>query len=293
VGDRSTGKTLLAIEACANFARKFPEGKIWYREIEAAFDRDYAAKLGLPVDNVSFTPFNRNLEMLETVEQLEADLMKAVEANKARKPALYIVDSLDALSDKSEMERDIEKGDFGAKKAKQMSTIFRKLNKTVCRANITVIIISQIRDKIGVAFGKKWTRSGGRSLDFYASIILYLAELGKMVKSSGNVKRPIGVNIRAKTEKNKIGLPFRECDFPIVFRWGIDDEMAMIDFLKSVDRFDLMGDEWNRTRWVRMKSKIIADPDVRKQQSRALRRATKRAWREIEESFEPTGSKYG
>src|SRR6266700_660763 len=109
VGDKSTGKTLIAIEACANFSRKFPEGKIYYSESESAFDPSYAQALGMPIEKVRFG------EDFFTVEDLFEDLEKVLkDLEKTPTPALYIIDSLDALSDRDELAREIDKGSYGA-----------------------------------------------------------------------------------------------------------------------------------------------------------------------------------
>ena len=105
VGDKSVGKTLLAIEACANFARRFPNGSMWYRESEAAFDEKYATRLGLPLGRVDFGPEGVGTEW-ETVEDVIDDLGKKVDrARETGEPGLYIVDTLDALSDRAEQNR--------------------------------------------------------------------------------------------------------------------------------------------------------------------------------------------
>jgi recombination protein RecA len=119
VGDKSTGKTLLCIEATANFAIKYPKGKIRYREAESAFDKGYAQALGMPIDRIDF-----GSKKIETVEDLFEDLTKICE--KARQKEFVVVDSLDALSDRSELEREIDEGSYGANKAKKMSELFRR-----------------------------------------------------------------------------------------------------------------------------------------------------------------------
>ena len=208
VGDKSTGKTLLAIEACANFALTFPKGIIRYKEAEAAFDKGYAEILGMPLDRVEFE------EDFDTVEEFEKDVKAFCERiKKKRVPGLYIVDSLDALSDKAELGREIDKGSYGTSKARLMSEFFRRNKRTLQHAKVTLMIISQVRDKINATFGRKWTRSGGRAMDFYASQVLYLAEIKKLYKTVRGVKRAHGVVIRAKITKNKVGIPFREVDF--------------------------------------------------------------------------------
>src|SRR5487761_2481019 len=113
VGDKSTGKTLLAIEASANFLKRYPKGIVRYAEAEAAFDNDYAAALGLPVERVEFA------DTIFTVEDFFEALEKMLDALKDN-PCLYILDSLDALSDRAELERDIDAGTYGGNKPKQI-----------------------------------------------------------------------------------------------------------------------------------------------------------------------------
>jgi len=233
VGDKSTGKTLLAIEACANFARKHPTGQIYYAEVESAFDSTYAAGLGFPVDRVKF------VEDCFTVE----DWFKSLDAvaKSAKHPVLYVLDSLDALSDAAEMKRDLGEGTYGANKAKQMGQAFRRIVQLLEDKNITLIIISQERDNIGVTFGKKSTRSGGRALDFYASQILWLSQLARLKRQRLGAERVVGIMVRAKAEKNKAGFPFRECAFPLMFGYGIDDLRACVEWLAETETLDKAG----------------------------------------------------
>lgn len=226
VGDKSTSKTSLAIEASANFTIKYPKGMIRYRECESAFDMQYAAALGMPTEKIDF-----GSDPLDTVEDLFEDLQKVIA--KARTPELYIVDSLDALSDRAELERDMDKGSYGAQKAKNLSQMFRRLVRALNRSKVTLIIVSQVRSKIGISFGRDTTRSGGRALDFYATHVLFLARLGSIVKTANGMKRPIGIRVKAKVDKNKVGLPFREAEFVVRFGYGIDDEEACLAYLKQ------------------------------------------------------------
>ena len=226
VGDRSTGKTLLAIEMAANFAFSEPKGKIRYREAESAFDDKYAAALGFPLEKVD------RGEPMETVDDLFEDMSAVLEGSKG--PELYIVDSLDALSDRDEMERDIDKGSYGAQKAKKLSEMFRRLVRELASKDVTVCFISQVRDNIGVTFGRKWTRSGGRALDFYSSQTLVLSQIEKIKKTIKKVERVTGILVKGMVDKNKIGLPYRSVEFPIMFGYGIDDLGACRDWWKDV-----------------------------------------------------------
>ncbi len=214
VGDKSTGKTLLAIEAFANFKRQYPDGRMCYAEAESAFDTAFAAQLGFPPE------VTNPEDLLITVEQFKDDVYKF--AKKDDKPCIYILDSLDALSDDAEQEKwkahiagTKEKGSMGAQKAKEMSEMFRTINKDL--NNCAVGIVSQIRDNIGVTWGDGKTRSGGRALDFYATHVVYLNELGKTTRTVKGELRPTGLNVGSKVKKNKIGFPFREAEYTILF----------------------------------------------------------------------------
>jgi len=101
---------------------------------------------------------------------------------RTTKPLLYILDSLDALSDEAELGREITKGSFGTK-AKQLSEIFRRLVVKMKKKNIQLLVISQIRDNVGVMFGKKQKRMGGKALDFYAVQVIWLAVVKKIIET--------------------------------------------------------------------------------------------------------------
>lgn len=237
VGDKSSGKTLLAIEACANMARKYPNALIRYAEAEAAFDVSYAAALGMPVEMVEFPP------NILTVEDFYEDLEKFVKDLNGRE-GLYIVDSLDSLGDRASLKRDIDEGSYNLTKQKQMGEIFRRMVALLEESKVLLIIISQIREKIGVTFGETKTRSGGKALDFYASQIIWLSEIEKLKKTIDGVERIVGVNVKANCKKNKVGLPFRTCTYHILFGYGIDDVMAGVEWLievKATNRLEELG----------------------------------------------------
>ena len=236
VGDQASGKTLLAIEAMSNFHRQFPSGKMFYRESEAAFDERYAAALGMPVDRVEFV----EPDAFVTVEDFYEDLKQCVEVCASRDvPGFYVVDSLDALSSRDELDRKFDEGSYETKKAKQMGKLFRMSTATIAKVRMHVMIVSQTRDKIGISFaGPQKTRSGGRALDFYASQILWLSQREKVSESKDGTKRVVGVQVRAQMKKSKIALPYRECDFIIRFGHGIDSLSSSLDWLEDIKRLD-------------------------------------------------------
>ncbi len=281
VGDKSTGKTLLAIEAAANFAANYKDGKIWYREAEAAFDKKYAKALGMPIDRMDFG----SEEGILTVEDVFEDLGECIK-NATKSKGLYILDSLDALSDRSELERAIDEGTYGATKAKKLSELFRRLVQGLHQSNICVIIISQVRDNIGVAFGEKYSRSGGKALDFYASQALWLSQIGQIKKTKKGVSRTIGINIKARCKKNKVGQPFRECEFPIIFGYGVDDFRANLNWLISVNK-----DEKERYETL-LKALPKMSNEAYEHDRYEIAYEVNKLWYEIEKSFLPERKKY-
>lgn len=292
VGDKSTGKTLLAIEATANFCLQYPNGIPFYREAEEAFDKPYAGALGMPIDRVRFWDDEYD-DPLDTVEKFYKDLKAATqECKKKGVPGLYVLDALDALSDDAEMKReDLEKEGYGVAKAFKMSLMFRKIIGLVSQANMCVIIISQIRDNIGAMFGKKSKRSGGKAMDFYCSLVVWLSYLGEIQKTRKGVKRTVGIKIKAKCEKNKITVPFRACEFPIRFGYGIDDLEANLNWLMEVNRTEDIDLSKKAAKEIVSSLDNINDEEYAFL-SKRTKKAVKSAWREIETGFLPKRKKY-
>ena len=261
IGDKSTAKTHLSWEALTNFLRQYPNGKAAYRETEAAFDAEYARAMGFPVDKVE-----RLKDRLPTVEAFEKDIKKFI-GNLGSSPGMYVLDSLDALSDEAELKLEPGKGSYGAAKAKGLSALFRKITNKVETSQCSLMIISQIRDKIGVMFGEKTTRSGGHALDFYATHIVKLAHIKTIGKTIKGITRPIGITIKAKITKNKVSPPFRVVEFDFLNVYGIDDITASRDWLKEVKRPDDVPDS-------------------------TINEVVKRTWADIETSFLPKKAKY-
>ncbi len=285
VGDKSTGKTLLAIEACANFARQYPDGKIYYNETESAFDKPYAASLGMPIERIEFAP------SCYTVEDWYEHLVSVIEQEHS-KPILYILDSLDALSDSAELARGIGDATMGQNKAKKMSELFRRMNQKMSEANLTLIIISQVRAKIGVAFGRKVTRSGGHALDFFASIVLFLAHIKQLKKTKKKVVRPTGIVIRVKCDKNKVSMPFRECDFPIIFNFGIDSVAALLEWVIENGQHKFLGLSSVDKAKEYLKESYSWDTKYYFRELGYINKGLQKAWDAIEGRFKPARSKY-
>lgn len=283
VGDKSTGKTLMAIEACANFAQIFPEGKIHYIEAESAFDVGYAEQLGMPLDRISFR------EDIDTIEDFFRYADKDVLTEDST-PKLLILDSLDALSDLAEQEEEIGDKTYSMGKQKASSKLFRTRIRSFGRNNVHLMFISQVRYNIGVKFGEKYTMAGGKALDMYASQRLWLAEREKIKRTVRGIERPIGIWIKALCKKNKIGLPYRACDIPILFSYGIDDAWANLDFLKEAKSLGDFGIEATDKAVKAYAEDLLEKNDA--ETRKRIAEYTKEVWAETEKGFLPSFKKY-
>jgi recombination protein RecA len=288
VGDKSTAKTGTATEVMINFTRAY-DGAVAYREAEAAWDNAYAEAMGLPLDKIDFGDPEKPLE---TVEEFIRDFDSFLEnQTKRKKPGLYVLDSLDAISDEDEMDRDPSKGTYGGAKAKKLSEFFRRLTRRQEKANVLLLIISQVRDNIGALFGEKHKRSGGRALDFYASQIVWLAHIKLLKRSINNIERPYGIEIKAKVKKNKVGMPFREADFQFEFGYGINDLLASINWLEEVDRLADFNLKKSTLKNYIKDLNLMSSKEYFEEQ-KAAAEVVKKVWAEVEETFIPKRSKY-
>lgn len=219
VGDKSTGKTLLAIETIAKNRKKI---KWFYDDSEAGFSFDTRNMYGFDMNvsnNCSFT-----------IEDFEKNISKQLKELKENKTLVYVLDCFDSLTSEAEIkrhEKESEKGSYKVEKTKILSEFFRLTRQKIKNKNCILIIISQVRMNIGIMFGEKYTRTGGKALDHYSSQIIWLAETEKHKRKD----RVTGVTVKVKVKKNKVGLPFRECFVDILFDYGIDDISSNLCFL--------------------------------------------------------------
>ena len=290
VGDTSTSKTGHSTEALINFIRQYPDSMPAYRDTESAFDVEYSAAMGL---NPKKVDFGDPEQPVTTVEAFVRDFTKYLnDCIKIKSPGMYVIDSLDALSDEGELERDVGEKTYGMAKAKLLSEFFRKTVSKIEQSRVLLLIISQVRDNIGVMFGEKYKRAGGKALDFYASQCLWLAKVEVNRQTINKVKRPYSITIKAKAKKNKVGLPLRECEYDFRFGYGVEDAEASIKWLKEVGRSEEAGIAPSAVKdyIAGLGGMTLAEYDEERQK---LRKAVKSVWGEIETSFLPQRSKYG
>lgn len=244
VGDKSAGKTFLSNEFIAwakyNLGKKF---KWCYDDCESGYSFNTEELYGFEIMPAAIEDRVHS----ENVEDAFCNINNFTEGLKKDEFGIYVLDSLDGLTSYEQDERaeerlkafadgkQLTKGTYGMGKQKYLSQeFFPQLCSIIEKKNVLVIIISQIRENVDMFSFEKFSRSGGKAMDFYAHTVLWLATVKKILKK----ETPVGVVVKAKTTKSKTPRPFRECFFSFLYDYGLDSIGTNIDYL-----FDLRTDK--------------------------------------------------
>src|SRR3989304_4311171 len=294
VGDGSSGKTLLCLEAFFRFLKSIPDKRSnifpKVKNIKAIYNNREGV-MDFPLDKMYGEKFKSQIDWRcsRYIEQLGANIVKEIDDCKKGDAVIYACDSWDAFSAIAESKRlresikneDAIKGSYNQEKNKYAQDLFEEIS-ALLRNNakdFTLFIVSQTREKINVSFGKKKYRTGGAALDFYTHIAAWIRDVDKLEKTINKEKRIYGIESEIHVERSKVAKPFRKSRFTIRFDYGLDDILSMCHYMT----------ERGLTSW---RNFSLKDPSkfIRYIEKNNLERKLKKhigsMWNEIEQKFE-------
>lgn len=309
VGDGSSGKTLIALEFMAavyyaylsnklnsNIYPKTKNLKLIYNNVEVVMDFNVEKMYGAEFYN------SIDWRSSDTVEKFGEDFFVELKKHKPGDTVIYVVDSWDALDsdeDRQKFNKKIENiikgktnkdesGSFELGKQKYASKrFFKKACSDAEGIDFTFVVISQVRQKIGVTFGEKRYRAGGDALNFYTHLVIWLAEKEKLKIQRLGQKRIYGISVAARVKRSKVWKPFRDCEFKIIFDYGVDDVKSLMDwyFGNVNSNINWLGEEISR----KDLEEIFNEDE---EQFNTFKLECQRFWDQVEDSVTPKKQKY-
>ena len=236
IGNSEAGKTFMAVEAVYQAKKKYKNVNVRYNDAESGFTFDTEALYGFDIrEDMVKTP---------TIQEFAADFGSYAKKFKKNELGIYIVDSFDGLCSDDDIQeyedrikkyeegKEYKQGSYDMSKQKYSSKLFRTICRDLDEFNVALIIISQIRDNIGVTFGRNWTVSGGKALQFYSDNRLFLKSAESFsVVGSDSVNREKGYCLEITGIKTRSKWPHRKCYINLLFDYGVDNISSNIDYL--------------------------------------------------------------
>jgi recombination protein RecA len=228
-GMEASGKSLVAAQLLANTQKK--GGLAVYIDTENAMNEKFLTAIGMDISKMLYIQLETVEDIFEVIENI---ILKVKESDKNRLVSIA-VDSVAAATTKIEQSQDYDKEGWATSKAIILSKGMRKITQLIGRERVCLIFTNQLREKLGVMFGDKYTTSGGKAIQFHASCRLRLKAVGQIKALVNGKEQVIGIKTKAKVVKNRMGPPLREAEFNIYFESGIDDYGGWLQVLKDYD----------------------------------------------------------
>ena len=226
-GMEASGKSLIIAHTLANTQKK--GGLAVYIDTENALSEEFLRAVGVDVSNMLYVP----LETIEDAFEAIENIIETVRKSSKDRLVTIALDSVSAATTKIEQDADYDKDGWATAKAIVMSKAMRKITSIIGKQRVLFLCTSQLREKMGVMFGDKYTTSGGKALGFHASCRIRLKGVGKLKSGTGKTEQIIGVQTEAQVIKNRMGPPFKKATFDIYFNSGIDDYNSWLALKKD------------------------------------------------------------
>jgi recombination protein RecA len=226
-GMEASGKSLIMAHVLANTQKK--GGLAVYIDTENALSEEFLRAIGVNVSDMLYVP----LETIEDIFEAIENIIETIRKSSKDRLVTIVVDSVSAATTKIEQDADYDKDGWATAKAIVMSKAMRKITNIIGKQRVLLLCASQLREKMGVMFGDKYTTSGGKALGFHASCRIRLKGIGKLKSGSGKTEQIVGVQTEAQVIKNRMGPPFKKATFDIYFNSGIDDQNSWLAIMKD------------------------------------------------------------